>query len=89
MLLHNVVKNMTQTITLKIWNEQEQKVSNVKVNNVLWVRFESVFQSIGFFGSDIEILINPDDTNIEFSFTDDKSRVFITITEANNKKTQQ
>lgn len=73
---------MTQTITLKIWDKENKVAKEVKVNNVLSVRCESVFQSIGFFGNDIEILINPKYNNIDFSFTSDLSKVFIYITEA-------
>ena len=40
---------MTQTITLRIWNEQEQKVTKiVKVDNVLSIRCEKKFQPIDF-----------------------------------------
>lgn len=74
---------MTQTIILKIWDEQEQKVTKtVEVDNVLSVRCERVFQSIGFFGDDIEIIIYPKYNNVEFTFNSELSKVFIYITEA-------
>ena len=73
---------MTQTITLNIWNKENKVAKKVEIDNVLSVRCESVFQTIGFFGDDIEILINPQYNNIEFTFTSDLSKVFIYITEA-------
>lgn len=74
---------MTQKITLKIWNNQEQKVTKtVEIDNVLSIRCESVIQSIVFFRAETEIIINPKYHDVEFSFTSDCSKVFIYITEA-------
>ena len=73
---------MTQTITLRIWNKQEQKVTKtVEVKNVLSVKFETTFNEITFMGSSIEIFIVPHLNDIEFNFTEDKEYVFITVKE--------
>ena len=71
---------MTQKITLRIWNEQEDKVTkSVEVEKVLSVEFETKYKQIDFIGNIIEILIVPRLNDIEFNFTDDKEYVFITV----------
>lgn len=71
---------MTQTITLKIWNKQEQKVTKtVEIKNVLNVTFDAKYKEINFIGSKIEILILPELNDIEFNFNEDKEYVFLTI----------
>ena len=71
---------MSKTITLRIWNEQEDKVTkSVEVEKVLSVEFETKYKQIDFIGNIIEILIVPRLNDIEFNFTDDKEYVFITV----------
>ena len=70
---------MSKTITLRIWNEQECKVTKtVEVKNVLNVKFETKYNSgIDFTGNDIEIFIIPKYVNVDFKFVG--NNVFITI----------
>ena len=70
---------MSKTITLRIWNEQEGKVTKtVEVKNVLNVKFETKYNNgIDFMGDDIEIFIIPKHVNVDFKFVG--NRVFITI----------
>lgn len=70
---------MSKTITLKIWNEDEGKVTkNVEVEKVLNVKFETKYNNgIDFMGNDIEIFIIPKYVNVDFKFVG--NRVFITV----------
>lgn len=71
---------MTQTITLRIWNKQEGKVTKtVEIKNVLNVTFDAKYKEINFIGSKIEILILPELNDIEFDFSTNKECVFITV----------
>ena len=71
---------MSKTITLRIWNEDECKVSKtVEVANVLSVEFETKYKEITFTGDNAEILIVPHLNDIEFKFSEDKEYVFINI----------
>ena len=77
--MDSVKKTMAQTITLRIWNEQEGKVTkNVEIDNVLSVEFCSKYsRDIDFFRDSTEIFIDPELSEIEFSFLG--NCVFITI----------
>lgn len=70
---------MSKTITLRIWNEDEGKVTKtVEVDNVLNVKFETKHNTgIDFTGDDIEIFIFPKYVNVDFKFVG--NRVFITV----------
>jgi hypothetical protein len=70
---------MSKTITLRIWNEDEGRVSKtVEIDNVLNVKFETKYNNgIDFMGNDIEIFIIPKYVNVDFKFVGNK--VFITI----------
>lgn len=71
---------MTQTITLRIWNEQEGKVTKtIEIENVLSVEFKTKYKEITFCGNKIEILIVPHLNDIEFNFTEDEDYVFLTV----------
>ena len=69
---------MTQTITLKIWDEDNQRTKEVKVSNVLSVKFSSKYcNEIDFFRDSTEIFIDTELSDIEFSFLG--NAVFITV----------
>lgn len=71
---------MTQTITLTIWDKENKVAKKVKVSNVLNVDFCSkYFREIDFFADSIEIFILPELADIEFSFSENKEYVFITV----------
>ena len=72
---------MSKTITLRIWNEQEGKVTKtVEIKNVLTVSFDAkTYNEINFIASEIEILIDSKLNDIEFKFSEDKEYVFITV----------
>lgn len=71
---------MTQTITLRIWNEQEGKVTkSVEIANVLNVTFDVKYKEIYFIDNIIEILILPELNDIEFDFSTDKKFVFLKV----------
>lgn len=69
---------MTQTITLKIWDKENQGTKEVKVSNVLSVQFSSKYcNEIDFFINSPEIFIDTERSDIEFSFHGNS--VFITV----------
>lgn len=69
---------MSKTITLRIWNEQEQKVTKtVKVKNVISIIWESKIQKIHFFGNNIEILIIPEIDEVTFNCYPDTVEIII------------
>ena len=72
---------MSKTITLRIWNEQEGRVTKtVEVKNVISVEFASKYcPGIDFIEEDIEIFIVPGLIDIEFNFSEDKEYVFLTV----------
>ena len=71
---------MSKTITLRIWNEQEGKLTKtVEIGNVLSVKFETKLNEIIFMDSRTEIFIAPGLSDIEFNFSEDKKYVFITV----------